>query len=140
VRELKQALFSSKLSDITGLEVYAFEDTPSPTLIGYIGDRAVVAAQRATWEEAEKWFLRFNLARVRDLKMEEQKGRCARCGCIRPLQLHHIVYRSERRDDRPGNLELLDDACHRADHGPTSLQRPTSSAESYSELPLPPAA
>jgi len=136
MQELKRALFSSKLSDITGLDVYAFEDAPSPTLIGYIGDRAVVTAQRSTWAEAEYWFLRFNLARVRDMLLEKQKGRCARCARIQPLQLHHIVYRSERRDDRPSNGEMICGACHRREHGPIESR---TAAESYSESPPHPA-
>lgn len=61
-------------------------------------------------------FLEENLRQITQIKLREQRGRCQRCGRRRPLQLHHRVLRSHGRDDRPENLELLDQECHEAQH------------------------
>lgn len=43
---------------------------------------------------------------------ERDNGRCRLCGAVDNLQLHHIYYRSERKDliDDPNNCIML---CHR---------------------------
>lgn len=54
----------------------------------------------------------------------ESKGRCALCNNIDNLQLHHILYRSERKDliDEPSNCVMLchqdfsKNKCHRVVH------------------------
>lgn len=47
-----------------------------------------------------------------EIVYNESKGRCALCNNIDNLQLHHILYRSERKDliDEPSNCVML---CHR---------------------------
>lgn len=44
--------------------------------------------------------------------------RCRLCGRITALQLHHILYRSERKDliDEPTNCIMLCSDCHRLVH------------------------
>ena len=46
-----------------------------------------------------------------EIVYNESKGRCALCNNIDNLQLHHILYRSERKDliDEPSNCVML---CH----------------------------
>jgi 5-methylcytosine-specific restriction endonuclease McrA len=44
---------------------------------------------------------------------------CVRCGSGRNLQVHHRVHRGmggANRDDRPDNLETLDNECHAREH------------------------
>ena len=62
-------------------------------------------------------FLRANLDRLRQQLLREQDWRCAQCAGIKPLQLHHRKHRSEQRNDRIENLEMLCIADHRKEHG-----------------------
>lgn len=48
---------------------------------------------------------------------KHQKFRCADCGLLKPLQIHHIVHRSKGRDDREKNLTGICSACHQKEHG-----------------------
>lgn len=41
-----------------------------------------------------------------------QRRRCARCGELRPLQGHHIIFRSHGRNDRLPGIEMLCPDCH----------------------------
>lgn len=45
--------------------------------------------------------------------------RCARCGKLGALEVHHKKHRSKGRDDRMENLIPLCNACHRREHGET---------------------
>jgi len=62
-------------------------------------------------------FLRANLFRLRRQLSREQVWRCAQCGGIKPLQLHHRKHRSEQRDDRIENCEMICRDCHGKEHG-----------------------
>lgn len=48
--------------------------------------------------------------------MQDSKLRCAFCGGIVPLQAHHKIHRSKKRDDRAENLAPLCSACHERQH------------------------
>lgn len=61
--------------------------------------------------------LQKNLERIRAQRLTAVKGACETCGRRRPLQLHHIKFRSQGRDDREGNLRLECGACHDLEHG-----------------------
>ena len=61
-------------------------------------------------------FLKANLDRLRRHLLVEQRFRCAQCAGIKPLQLHHRKHRSEQRDDRIENLEMLCIADHDKEH------------------------
>lgn len=46
------------------------------------------------------------------------KYRCEKCGALgKPMQVHHIKFRSHGRDDRASNLTALCGDCHQAAHG-----------------------
>lgn len=45
---------------------------------------------------------------------EKQKGRCANCGNVRPLEMDHIIPRSKGRDDR--QIRGLCTECHQIRH------------------------
>lgn len=49
---------------------------------------------------------------------ERDKGRCRLCGLFNNLQLHHIQYRSERKDliNEPSNCIMLCINCHHLVH------------------------
>lgn len=53
-----------------------------------------------------------------DKVLEESKGFCCLCHRAKLLQLHHIYYRSERKDliDEPSNCIMLCEECHRLVH------------------------
>lgn len=42
--------------------------------------------------------------------------RCEECDGIQPLEVHHIIFRSQGRDDRMCNLKALCSECHRRTH------------------------
>ena len=65
-----------------------------------------------------EWFYREECRKV----FAAQDWHCARCGERRPLQGHHIEYRSKGRVDR-GNLEGVCAACHGREHGERSGRR-----------------
>lgn len=48
-----------------------------------------------------------------------QKHRCARCGELKPLECHHIKYKSHGRDDRKPNLQADCVDCHGSIHNGT---------------------
>ncbi len=43
--------------------------------------------------------------------------RCEDCAAIKPLSVHHIVFRSHGRRDTPSNLTALCCGCHERRHG-----------------------
>lgn len=101
-----------KLTRITGLEVHQ--------------DRTGIYGRDPEFEQAvvsigpslsADDFLRANLDRLRRQLLAEQVWRCAQCGGIKPLQLHHRKHRSEQRDDRIENLEMLCATDHGKEHG-----------------------
>lgn len=49
---------------------------------------------------------------------ERDNGKCRLCGAINQLQLHHIFYRSERKDliNEPNNCIMLCFKCHKKVH------------------------
>ncbi len=49
---------------------------------------------------------------------ERDKGKCRLCGTTKELQLHHIKYRSEKKDliNEPSNLIMLCSEHHRLVH------------------------
>lgn len=49
---------------------------------------------------------------VRKSVLERDRARCRRCGKNRNLHLHHVVYKSTRRDHSENNLITLCDDCH----------------------------
>lgn len=53
-----------------------------------------------------------------NLVLEESENKCQLCCKYKPIQLHHIYYRSERKDliDDPSNCIMLCDECHRLVH------------------------
>ncbi len=48
--------------------------------------------------------------------MQEQGWRCADCNGIKPLTIHHKVFRSHGRDDRRENLIAICVSCHDSRH------------------------
>lgn len=66
---------------------------------------------------ALRMLLQKNLERIKAQRLVAVKGACETCGRRRPLQLHHIRFRSQGRDDREGNLRLECGACHDREHG-----------------------
>ena len=54
---------------------------------------------------------------VSERVLREQDYRCARCGERKPLQVHHIVFKSHGGTDDRENLEGRCAACHDAIHG-----------------------
>lgn len=113
----------SELERITGLRVVVkvVLDGRAHFAVDGFGDDDLQNRLISVWHRyldvAVDRFLRSNLARIRLDLMEEQNGRCAICKRAVPLQLHHKVFRSERRDDRRENLHLLCGACHLGQHG-----------------------
>lgn len=57
---------------------------------------------------------------------ERDKGCCRFCGAIDNLQLHHIYYRSERKDliDEPSNCIMLCFDCHKLVHSNKKKYQP----------------
>ena len=55
----------------------------------------------------------------------EQHYRCAHCGEVKPLQVHHIIFRSHGGGDQRENLEALCAECHHKKH-PTEAHIPAS--------------
>lgn len=55
---------------------------------------------------------------LEECKDFEGNYRCMYCNCINALQLHHIRYRSERKDliDEPNNCIMLCESCHKLVH------------------------
>ena len=51
-----------------------------------------------------------------EIVMRRQQFRCAVCGLIKPLSVHHRVFRSHGRDDRTSNLLALCNEDHEAQH------------------------
>ena len=53
-----------------------------------------------------------------NLVFERDHGRCRICGRNSGIQLHHILYRSERKDliDEPSNCIMLCYQCHALVH------------------------
>lgn len=51
-------------------------------------------------------------------------GRCRVCGTRYNLHVHHIVYRSERKDDNVGNLVTLCQAHHDLVHSDKEYYQP----------------
>jgi len=49
---------------------------------------------------------------------ERDNGKCQLCGTNKELQLHHILYRSERKDliNEPSNCVMLCLMCHKKVH------------------------
>lgn len=106
-----------KIARITGLEVhqsntgvYGYE--PKHTSIRL--ERVVVSVGLTHTPDD---FLKANLERLRRQLLREQVYRCAQCGRITVLQLHHRKHRSEQRDDRIENLEMICIADHSREHG-----------------------
>jgi hypothetical protein len=88
-----------------------------PIALGYsdVGEEAALDAMIGNnW-----WKLQLHVA-------ERQRHRCAHCGKIVDLQLHHIKFRSHGRDDRVANLEALCAKCHHVKHG-VEIQNPSKS-------------
>ena len=57
-------------------------------------------------------------SKTRQLVNERDKGICQLCGKYGSINLHHIYYRSQRRDliDEPTNLISLCVSCHKLVH------------------------
>ena len=53
-----------------------------------------------------------------DKTYEDCRGQCQVCYTIKNLELHHILYRSERQDlvDKPSNCIMLCNDCHKLVH------------------------
>lgn len=99
-----------KLARITGLSVHQDK-------VGIFGaDEGTIVVSVAPSLSADD-FLRANLDRLRQQLLAEQDYRCAQCGAIKPLQLHHRKHRSEQRDDRIENLEMICVEDHQKEHG-----------------------
>ena len=47
---------------------------------------------------------------------ERAKWRCEECGRIRPIQAHHVIFRSHGRVDSMENLRALCKSCHENAH------------------------
>ena len=102
---------------LTGYEI---RELPSKgelvTLGAFDGPQLVVKASgRAEWLA-----LRTVVDRVyalhSGLALKQHDGRCARCRCRRPLQIHHRRYRSHGGTHRLDNLEPVCWDCHRLIH------------------------
>lgn len=111
------------LEEITGLrvELTIAPDRQIDTLIGYDGDDVAVRVYGIDAKIMKDLFLERNLERIRIELREEQNGRCARCQRAVPLSLHHKKHRSQGRDDRRKNCEMICGDCHRGAHGEKSL-------------------
>ena len=57
------------------------------------------------------------------IAMAAANWRCTKCSEIRGLAAHHQQFRSHGRDDRVGNLVVLCQSCHVAEHGQVSARR-----------------
>lgn len=112
-------LIEERLRRITGLEPVVRETRQGWVIsaIDLSDNRCIIICEEDA-ATAVKWFLDENLRQITSMKMREQRGRCARCGRRGILQLHHKVFRSQFRDDRPENLELIDEDCHGEIHQP----------------------
>jgi len=108
-----------KLSAITGLEAsrespscYRLKITEDVSFFSFLED------ERAACDMLRK----MNWARVERNVFETQGWKCKRCGQVKPLQGHHVLFKSRwRRSDGPldieSNIEGLDQACHGQEHG-----------------------
>ena len=104
-----------KASCITGLEVLGRRMGATYLLVAII-DGIAIEVGRITPTEALRSFLFYNLDRIRDTRVRTTQGRCEQCSRAKPLHLHHKKFRSQGRDDREENLELLCVACHGGKH------------------------
>lgn len=61
-----------------------------------------------------------------EIVSSEQKGYCGLCGEQKPLQLHHILYRSEAKHliDEPSNCIMLCLTCHDQVHSSKKKYQP----------------
>lgn len=107
-----------KLEAITGLEAkkvaagcYGLYILPSCALFSFIDD------EKAACEDLRT----INLRRVNNLVMEKQEWKCAECGLLKPLQGHHVIFRSRWRRSM-GPLDCVDNirglcaGCHTDEH------------------------
>jgi len=101
-----------KLARITGLSVY--QDQSGTYGIESGSGIPVVVSVGLTLTADD--FLRANLDRLRRQLLREQEYRCAQCAGIELLQLHHRKKRSEQRDDRIENCEMICVNCHAKEH------------------------
>lgn len=77
---------------------------------------------RETLEELVEANLRYQAREV----FKAQSWRCAKCGNVKSLQVHHKKHRSQGRDDRRENLLGLCGPCHEV------VQRKPRSSSRYS--------
>ena len=59
-----------------------------------------------------------NIYRARCKRVAQKQGwKCADCAMRRPLQGHHVKFRSHGRDDREINIRMICQSCHQEIHG-----------------------
>jgi|ERR1700722_7085122 len=112
-----------KLSAITGLVArkraeacYSLDINPDCALFSFVKDE----------KEACKSLRDINWKRICFLKFESQEWKCAECSGVKPLQGHHVIYKSRwRRQDGPldvdYNIRGLCSDCHGNIHRPAAL-------------------
>jgi hypothetical protein len=117
------AFAMSRIERITGLNVHISYVRKHYVLVSLdtaLGRQVVSCAP--TLAMAVRQFLDENLRQLRVILACRQRERCAICGLQRALELDHKTLRSQRRDDRIDNLQLLCGACHRQKHGASGVR------------------
>ncbi len=107
-----------KLSAMTGLEAskiadscYKLEITPEVAYVSFLRDEKEACVQ----------LRQMNLGRVNQIVFERQEWKCHGCQERRPLQGHHVIYRSRWRPamgplDWEGNIVGVCSDCHESEH------------------------
>lgn len=107
-----------KLERITGLTLWLPEDDDYDFVVLIEGQQIPLLFQPiANPKLLIQVFLCWNLERLRLKIGAKQEWKCAHCGTVRPLQLHHKKKRSRQRDDREENLEMICQQDHAREHG-----------------------
>ena len=106
-----------KAKAINGLD-YIVTETRSGILVSaYNEDGEVVAeAEAHQLKRAIEMTVNAVYFKWKSEKMEESGWKCERCGSVRALHAHHIVFRSKGRNDRKENMQVLCINCHEDEH------------------------
>jgi hypothetical protein len=102
---------------LTGYEIRALTSARGQVTLGAFDgtDLVAKASGRVEWMALRSLVDRIYVLHSR-LAMEKHDWRCARCRSRRPLQIHHLRYRSHGGTHEVKNLEPVCWDCHRTIH------------------------
>lgn len=95
-----------RLSSITGLSIEMVQSGDSIGLLARddAGKIVLKTSPHKKLQPALKELELANWRRVSEIVIKRQGMKCAYCGRVGPLQIHHVVPRSKGRKDTPENL------------------------------------